>query len=113
MNSNTILSKELGHLQQAGHHAQILLMMNRAKFIKSSISQKTLEIPGNILKVMCLTLHGERQPSLEHWEERMLNQESSSLTTRTSRDTKKQEKDGSKAFIFITLMTFSRLKTTL
>jgi hypothetical protein len=77
MNSNTILSKELGHLQQAGHHAQTLQMMNHVKFIKSSTSQKTLAIRGNTLKVMCLILHGELQPSLEHWEERMLNQESS------------------------------------
>jgi hypothetical protein len=87
-------------------------MMNHVKFTKSFISQKILEIPGNILKAMSLISHGEQPHSLELWVERMLSQEFSSLTTQISKGTKKQGKDGSKVYTFTTQMTSSRLRTT-
>ena len=113
MSSNIIPSNDLGPLQQDGHLVLTSLMMSLVKSTKSSILQKILETLGNILRAMSSTSHGEQQLSPQHWEERMLSQEFSSLTIQISRDIKKQERDGSKAFISTTLTTFSRLKTML
>jgi len=113
MNSNIILSKELGLLLQGGLHALTSLMTSLVKFTKSSISQKIWEILGNILKAMYLILHGEQLPSQVLWVERMLSQEYSSLMIQILRDTKKQEKDGSRVFISTTLTISSKPRTML
>jgi len=113
MNSNIIPSKEHGLSLQDGLLALTSLMMSLVKSTKSFTSPKIWEILGNTSRAMSLTLHGELPHSLALLEERTLSQESSSLMTQTSKGTRRQEKDGSKAFISTTLMTSLRLRITL
>jgi hypothetical protein len=111
MSSNIIPSKGHGLWLPAGLHVPTLQMMNHVKSIRSFTSQKIWEILGNILRVMSLILHGVQPHSLTLSRQAgMLNQESSLLTTLILKVIRKQEKDGSKVSIFITLMISLRHK---
>jgi len=84
-------------------------MMSHARFTKSYTSPKILETLGNILKATFLILLGAL-PNIHQLLEKpkMLSLESSSPMILILKVIKRQEKDGSRAFIFTTLMTSSR-----
>jgi len=84
-------------------------MMNHARFTKSSTSPKISETLGNILKATFLILHGVL-PNIRQLLEKpkMSSHESSSPMILILKVIKRQEKDGSKASIFTTLMTSLR-----